>query len=162
MGAGPELPAGQLMRDGIRYVMMRPDVLMGVARELSPENAALFFRALEDSTFRHAQASFLHYRSHGGIAANDFLPHLISTAAGLGWGIWSSNQAADGSSQIDVHDSPFAAGYGPSQGPVCSPITGVLKAMALVLYGAVLDVREVECAAQGSSTCHFRLASARR
>lgn len=155
MRAIQDLQAGQLTDEGIRYVMMRPDVLMGVAHELPPEDAPRFFKALENSAFRHAQASFSHYQSRRTVAAKDILSNWFLTAASLGWGTWSMAHAADGSHEIDVLNSPFAAGHGPSNAPVCGAITGVLKAMVLVAYGAVGDVREVACAAQGSPSCRF-------
>jgi uncharacterized protein len=161
MAVTQDLKAGRLTEDGIRYVMMRPDVLMGVAHDLSAENAALFFKALENSAFRYAQASFSQYQSRQMCLAEDVLSGWFSIAARLGWGQWTLSQSSHHSHEIVVHDSPFAAGHGPSAVPVCGAITGVLKAMMLVARSAVFEVREVECAAQGSPSCRFSVTPAR-
>jgi hypothetical protein len=155
MAATLDPMAGRITEDGIRYVMMRPDVLMGVAHDLSAENAALFFKALESSAFRHAQASFSQYQSRRTGLPADEIAGWFAIAAHLGWGRWSSTPGDGHCREIVVHDSPFAAGHGPSPVPVCGAITGVLKAMMLVAGGEVVDVREVACAAQGSPACRF-------
>jgi predicted hydrocarbon binding protein len=161
MGATRELQAGRLTEDGIRYVMMRPDVLMGIVHDLAPENAGLFFKALENSAFRHAQASFSQYRARTPTSAEDVLSSWFSIAAKLGWGQWSSAQTANDCGEIVVHDSPFAAGHGPADCPVCGAITGVVKAMILVACGEAVDVREVACAAQGFPACRFEFTPAK-
>jgi predicted hydrocarbon binding protein len=161
MVATQDLNAGRLTEDGIRYVMMRPDVLMGVAHGLSAQNAALFFKALENSAFLHSQASFSQYRAGQMSVTEDVLSGWFSIAARLGWGQWSSPQTSALSHEVVVHDSPFAAGHGPSAVPVCAAIAGVLKAMMLVARSAVVEVREVACAAQGSPSCRFNVTPAK-
>lgn len=155
MAATLDPTAGRLTEDGIRYVMMRPDVLMGVAHELSAEHAAIFFKALENSAFRHAQASFSQYQSRKINVTGEEISGWFAVAARLGWGRWSLAQIGDHGYEVIVHDSPFAAGHGPSAVPVCGAISGVLKAMLLVAGGDVADVQEVACAAQGSPSCRF-------
>jgi hypothetical protein len=160
MAATLDPMAGRITEEGIRYVMMRPDVLMGVAHDLSAENAALFFRALENSAFRHAQASFSQYQLRRPDLPGDDLAGWFAIAARLGWGRWSSAQGNGHCREIVVHDSPFAAGHGPSPVPVCGAIAGVLKAMMVVAGGGVVDVREVACAAQGAPACQFDVSPA--
>jgi predicted hydrocarbon binding protein len=54
-----------------------------------------------------------------------------------------------------VADSPFAAGFGPAPGPVCAPITGMLRAVARVVLGADAVAEETRCAANGHERCEF-------
>lgn len=158
MAAPLDPTAGRLTEDGIHYVMIRPDVLMGAVHELSAENAALFLKALENSAFRHAQASFSRYQARKIHVTGEEISGWFAIAARLGWGRWSLVQISDQRYEIVVHNSPFAAGHGPSAVPVCGVISGVLKAMLLVAGGDVADVQEVACAAQGSPSCRFDVA----
>ncbi len=154
---------GEILRSGVRYLMMRPDVLMGVAHELPDREAALFLQALEQSAFRNAQASFQQYRVRAQPGADELLRLSLSMAAHLGWGVWSIDfaRATDagraGPPELIVRNSPFAAGYGASSFPVCSAIAGALKAILLVAYGTAVEVREIACTAQGAPACRFTL-----
>lgn len=148
------------IRDGdIRYVLMRPDVLMGVGRHLGGQGGDDFFAALEASAFQHAQASFSAYRQSARFGREDFLASTCLVAGELGWGRWRLFKEADRARIVQVDNSPFAVGHGPSSRPVCSPISGVLRAAAAVGYGEDVRVEEFQCAAQGAAHCCFRLTS---
>jgi uncharacterized protein len=150
-------PSRGVIADGdIRYVLIRADVLMGIARELTGKGGD-FLAAFEASAFRNARDSFARYREEGRFAAGDFLQRCGEVAASLGWGRWKvSDHGAEGRSVV-VEDSPFALGFGHAEAPVCAPISGVLQAMALVGYGVAVQVQEISCAAQGAQRCHFVL-----
>jgi predicted hydrocarbon binding protein len=152
-----DLERGEIVELGVRYLMMRPDVLMGVAHELAPRESTLFLQALEQSAFRNAQASFRQYSLQNSIAAESLLAKYLEMAAHLGWGSWTIIPVRQASREVEVRNSPFAAGFGQSAIPVCSPIKGVLKAMMIVAYSASVEVREVTCAAQGGRICRFTL-----
>lgn len=147
---------GQIVDGNVRYVLMRPDVLMGVSRHLGHGGEHDFLAALETSAFVHAQASFAAYRDDERFGRADFLASTCRVAGSLGWGVWSLTAEASGARIVRVDNSPFAAGYGAASRPVCSPITGVLRAIALVGYGHDVVVEELECAAQGANQCLFR------
>jgi predicted hydrocarbon binding protein len=149
---------GTIADGNIRYVLMRPDVLMGAARHLGPNREGEFLAALEASAFAHAQASFAAYRDAERFGRADFLASTGKVAAELGWGRWRVSAEPDGTRSVYVDNSPFAAGFGASSRPVCGPITGVLRAIALVGYGQNVAVEEVACSAQGAKECCFRLA----
>ena len=148
---------GEILVGDIRYILMRPDVLMGVAKHLDTNGGGDFFAALEASAFAHAQASFSAYRDSTLFGAEDFLESSCKVAAGLGWGFWSAEPVVSGTRTVHVTNSPFADGHGPADRPVCSPITGVLRAIALMGYGEEMAVDETSCAAQGAARCSFRM-----
>lgn len=147
------------IRDGpIRYLMLRADVLMGIVSELPPDQSAAWLQAMERSAFLHARDSFQQYRSSGRFDGDDFLVRSADVAATLGWGKWTVTDLGGGSRLIRVRGSPFAAGHGSASHPVCAPISGVLRAIALVGYGQDAEVRERTCAAQGlGGECVFEL-----
>ncbi|HUI63172.1 MAG TPA: V4R domain-containing protein [Steroidobacteraceae bacterium] len=150
--------AGVIHEGPVRYLMMRPDVLMGIARELPAEHVGTFFTAFEKSAFRHSRRSFELYQAAGRFGTDDFLARTAEVAATLGWGSWSVTNLGGGAREIRVDGSPFAAGFGSASHPVCAAISGVLRAIALTGYGADAEVKEVACAAHvGGRECRFLL-----
>jgi predicted hydrocarbon binding protein len=152
----PAARPGEISNGGIRYMLIRPDVLMGVARELAGVGPDVFLKALEKSAFVNGMRSFERYRDEGRFKGSDALASTCNIAASLGWGEWSAHEQPDGTKLIDVRNSPFAAGFGASTLPVCAPIVGILKALTLVFYGPAAQVEEIACSSQGADTCRFR------
>jgi uncharacterized protein len=149
---------GVIADDAIRYVLIRPDVLMGVAHQLPVDQASIFLDALEKSAFENSRDSFAHYRRSGRFGYADFLLRTAEVAATLGWGAWTIHKISPSASRVEVRNSPFAAGFGRSEAPVCAPIRGVLRAIALIGYGDSAAVRETCCASQeGVNVCHFHI-----
>lgn len=148
-------PLGEISAGGIRYVLIRPDVLMGLARELAQVD--VFLNALERSAFVNGMRSFESYRDQGRFAGSDALQSTCHIAASLGWGEWAVHEQTDGTRLLDVRNSPFAAGFGASSVPVCAPIVGVLKALTVVFAGPECQVEEIACRSQGAEVCRFRL-----
>jgi uncharacterized protein len=152
------LESGTIMDGGIRYVVLRADVLMGVARELGGSKPIDFVAALEESAFKQSRDSFEEYAAQGRFGTADFLSSASQIAGALGWGAWSVSDTESSARRVEVRDSPFAAGYGASAHPVCGAICGVLRAIALVGYGRPARVEEVHCAAQGTGdVCRFHI-----
>ena len=149
-------PPGQISDGGIRYVLIRPDILMGIARELDI-GLDVFLQALEKSAFVNGMRSFERYRDHGRFEGSDALDSTCNIAASLGWGEWVIHEQADGTRLIVVRNSPFASGFGASTIPVCAPIVGILKALTVVFHGPAGQVEEVACRSQGADACRFLL-----
>jgi predicted hydrocarbon binding protein len=150
------LQPGEISQGGIRYVLMRPDVLMGVAREMGHIAPEVFLNALKRSAFVNGIRSFERYRDEGRFDGADALERTCNIAASLGWGEWVLHGQNAGIRLIEVRNSPFAAGYGASKFPVCAPIVGILEALTAIFYSAG-HVEETACCSQGADTCRFRL-----
>jgi uncharacterized protein len=172
------------VRDGPRrYLLMRPDVLMGLFARLDPQARAVALQAFTTAAGQHGGDSLAAYFANVGEDAEALLDATAAAAADLGWGRWSF--ARDGDRlRLVVTDSPFAHGFaaatggtatggtategaatgGTAQEPVCAPICGLLSAAAgLVLGGGAsgdaargaIDARELTCAAAGAGRCEF-------
>lgn len=145
------------VRDGPRrYLLMRPDVLMGAFRGLPPETRAAALRAFADSVQANGAGSVRAYLAELGGDRAKLLQAMQDTSADLGWGRWRFTLAAD-RLLLEVVNSPFAAGFGESAHPVCAPIEGMLRTVAaVVLDAAEVEVIEQVCAAQpGQAVCRF-------
>jgi predicted hydrocarbon binding protein len=149
-------PARGEYRDGsIRYMMIRPDALMGIIAEMPeaarPHAMEAFGRAIRRFGGHSARA----YRDAG---AADLLSTIEQTAPQLGWGRWALTRSDDALA-LTVENSPFAAGAGTSPHPVCAPIRGMLTAIGEMMLGAV-TVTETACAAMGAPCCRFSVRAA--
>ncbi|HEX2542220.1 MAG TPA: hypothetical protein VHM00_14185 [Caldimonas sp.] len=173
---------GGTVRDGARrYVLMRPDVLMGAFARLEPKARSMALDAFAASAEEHGGDSLAAYFASVGGDASALLDATAAAAADLGWGRWSFRRDGDGL-RLTVTGSPFAHGFvaaaadGPAE-PVCTPIRGLLAAAArLVLasraspgtagapaapaaLGAAaadrVDTEELACSACGHPCCEF-------
>lgn len=144
-----------------RYVLMRPDVLMGAVALLDEAPRAALLEALAASTARHGADSLRAYSAQVGGDGDALAAATVDAAAGLGWGRWELSRNATGL-QLEVHGSPFAAGFTAAAGstaahPVCAPIRGMLQALAGLLLGQDVHVAEHDCTAANAaaSCCRF-------
>lgn len=166
---------GQVCDGPRRYLLMRPDVLMGAVAAMTPAYRAGFLRGWADSTFTHGADSLRAYAASVGGDPRALIDATTEAAADLGWGRWTLDlDAVDGTLHLAVTDSPFVSGWraatggAPAPEAVCTPILGMLQALAQALFDAPVQVREEACAANHPAQsapgpmvpiCHF---SARR
>lgn len=152
--------AGEIRDGEVRYLLIRPDTLMGMFASLAPAAQAEALAALAQSTATHGAKSARRYQALGAADTAALLATIERTAPLLGWGIWRLGRAADGSLDLEVRNSPFAAGFGPgATAPVCAPISGMLRAVAELVGGRPTRVEETACAASGAPACRFHATS---
>jgi predicted hydrocarbon binding protein len=135
-----------------RYLLMRPDVLMGMLHELPATLRDQVLSALAASTYKNGGksiAAYLHSNGHAQLQQS-----VIDGAAAFGWGVWRITHFAR-SAELEVDNSPFAAGHGPSGTPVCAPIGGIFHSLAQALMGGEVQVTETQCTAHGGDRCRF-------
>jgi len=137
-----------------RYLMMRPDVLMGVPRRLPEPMRTAVLAAFAESVAEQGIDSIRAYFRQVGEDPPALLAATAAAAADLGWGAWRFTPGRVHLS-LAVEGSPFAAGHGPAETPVCAPITGLLRAVATVATGIDVDVVELRCVACGAPRCEF-------
>ena len=144
------------LRDGdIRYLLVRHDSLMGLFTRLHEPARNQALAALADSVAEHGGRSAARYRAED---PEKLLVTIAAKASQLGWGRWTFERKGD-SIELTVENSPFAQGHGPSAGPVCAAITGMLRATAALVLGGQVHAEEFSCAATGAATCVFRAQS---
>ncbi|MEZ5659840.1 MAG: 4-vinyl reductase [Burkholderiaceae bacterium] len=156
------------IRDGdIRYLMLRADALMGVFRALPAEHRGPALAAFATSIVRHGGKSAKAYQAMGADDGARLLEVIRSTAPQLGWGRWSVLGHAPDRIEIEVHNSPFAAGWRLAEGEVdvepsavCTPIVGMLTVVGAMVLGREVRVRETACACTGHApACRFEVRS---
>ena len=147
-------PDGAVHDGPRRYLLMRPDVLMGLLRRLPEPARAQAFAAFADSVAEHGVDSIRAYFRQVGEDPSALLTSTVAAAADLGWGAWrfEPGRARLG---LVVEGSPFAAGHGAADAPVCAPIVGMLRAVGSVSIGIEVDASETACVACGAPRCEF-------
>ncbi|MBT9383566.1 hypothetical protein KM176_06835 [Pseudooceanicola sp. CBS1P-1] len=148
------------MRDGaIRYLMMRPDALMGMFARLSPAARQEAVEALCASVAEFGGKSVKAYRDSGAVDPDAMMKTIADTSGELGWGIWTFGAVSADRIDVQVRNSPFAMGIGRSDQPVCGAIRGILTAIGpLLLNAEAVRVEETSCHAMtGTGICHFTL-----
>ena len=149
-------------RDGdIRYMMIRPDALMGIFAELPDRRRAEALVAFARSIRRFGGRSARAYQDAGAPGPATLLRTIEETAPQLGWGQWRLVRTADGL-MLTVANSPFAAGASHEAGAVCHPITGMMVAVGEMVLGCEVAVTETACAHDGAACCRFSVTPAAR
>ncbi|MEW5864131.1 MAG: 4-vinyl reductase [Pseudomonadota bacterium] len=143
------------MSSEARYLRLRADTLMGMFRRLAPEERARALAALARATAEAGGDSARRYLARVAGDKPGLLDLVVKSAAELGWGIWRFERSAATRLALEVADSPFAAGYGAAEAPVCAPIAGMLAAVASLVLEAECEAREIECRACGPGACRF-------
>ncbi|MHB2167357.1 V4R domain-containing protein [Alsobacter sp. R-9] len=144
---------GEILDQTRRYMLIRPEALMGVFRRLPPQARAEALDALEASIFEQGSDSARAYRTMGGEGV-ELARVVAETAPQLGWGLWRFDVTPD-LIRLEVRNSPFAAGFGSSPTPVCHAITGMVRAVSSLVFDRPATAREVACAAAGAPSCLF-------
>lgn len=148
-------PASGELRDGeARYVMLRADSLMGLFKRLPEPARTDALNAFAASVTEYGARSAARYVASDG-NAGDLLATIAATAPQLGWGEWRFSRTESGELHLEVKNSPFAHGYGASSEAVCAPITGMLGAVASILFDAPVQAKENLCASAGGAICAF-------
>ncbi|WP_460274200.1 V4R domain-containing protein [Celeribacter sp. ULVN23_4] len=150
---------GEMRDGGIRYLMMRPDVLMGMFARLPDAARAEALTALTASVAENGGKSVKAYRDSGAVDPAAMMKTIADTSGELGWGVWSFETVSPERIDITVTNSPFADGIGHSDKPVCAPIKGMLTAIGpLLLNCDAVEAVEISCHAQtGKGPCRFTL-----
>ena len=144
------------IRDGdIRYLMIRPDGLMGMFARLTPQAREEALEAVCASITEHGAKSAGAYRAMGADDTPALLDVIVRTAPQLGWGEWSFTESGARRLELRVDNSPFADGFGSGDRPVCAPIRGMLTALAGMIFARSVRVAETDCAACGAPSCLF-------
>jgi predicted hydrocarbon binding protein len=147
--------AGTLYDGEIRYLMIRPDALMGLFKLLPAARRAEALDAFANSVCEHGGRSAQKYRAMGAVDGDKLLAVIVETAPQLGWGSWTFVERAADRLVLEVRNSPFAQGHGRHAAPVCAPIAGMLRAVAGLVLGGATTAEETGCACQGEPSCRF-------
>jgi predicted hydrocarbon binding protein len=147
---------GALHAGDIRYVLVRADGLMGCFKSGLSSTSLAMYKEIEDSFFRFGGKSTQQYAETLGEDPQALLSKIEETAPQLGWGNWAlSLDSNERTLALRVENSPFSAGYGQADFPVCAPVSGMLKGVAEKIFKQPVTCIEHRCSAMGGDVCEF-------
>lgn len=150
-----DLERGEVRDGEVRYLLIRPDALMGIFRALEEPVRGEALAAFARSIREHGARSARKYQAMGADDGAKLLAAIEATAPQLGWGRWRFLEQGPESVRLEVTNSPFAAGFGASEAPVCAAVAGMLEAVARLAFGGRWHAAEEHCTAQGRERCRF-------
>lgn len=150
---------GGLFYKEVRYLLIRPEVLVTLQKEIGKELGEKANRILFQSGFQGGSLSSKKYREVFHFSDEEIVRFMIEMGPQIGWGRFELERFDPGNKHllVKVHHSPFAEAYGSSTVPVCHFIRGVLTGMASVIFNKESEVNEILCLAKGDPFCRFEL-----
>jgi predicted hydrocarbon binding protein len=154
VSSAPALEAdgrGGLTLGGSRYLLIRPETLVGLQKAME---GALGGRAAACLTAGGRAGGARATASPDG-TAEERVGRLLRIGGEIGWGEFALERLTATELAVSVRHSPVAEAYGPSVVPVCHLIRGVLEALAVTTFGQPRTVVETACVAMGAPACRF-------
>ncbi len=150
---------GRLVIGGIRYVLVRPETLVGAQKAVEGVLGERAGPALAAGGVAGGGASARRYREAIGRGGEDLVRRFCRTGGQIGWGRLEpvSLDEPQGRLVVEVEGSPFAEAYGRSSRPVCHLLRGVLAGLGRTVFGAEAETEETACAARGDPRCRFEV-----
>lgn len=155
--------AGVLSFKGVRYMIIRPETLMGIQKAaekaLGHKADGIFYSA----GFTGGYLSSKKYRDVFGLKPAGVARFMARMGGQIGWGKLSIEKLdlANRSLTATAQNSPFAAAYGRSRRPVCHILRGIFGGLGEVIFGTPVKVIETQCAAKGDKLCRFEASASR-
>jgi len=139
---------GRLSWRGIRYMLVRPETLIGLQRAVKNDEAVAA-GGFEGEKRTSAKLSETMKGRHVAEA-------MASMGGDLGWGSFRLEKFDANGFEMCVDACAFAEAFGKSSAPVCHYLRGVMAGLGTTLMGKATAV-EKECAAAGGKTCRFEV-----
>lgn len=151
---------GQLLYKDVRYVLIRPEVLAGLQKQIEAELglekcAQILIAAGNVGGAKSSQR----YKEVFGYSDRQIVEFMCNMGSQIGWGSFrlASLDIANGELIVEVKDSPFAAAYGAATHSVCHLIRGVMGGMGAGIFGGEVTSAESACVAKGDARCRFEI-----
>lgn len=148
-----------LFFQGIRYLLIRPEVLVTFQKEIEnalDEKASMI---LFNSGFQGGVLSSKRYQEVYKFSNEEIIRFMLEMGGQIGWGRFELVRfdPVNFRLSLKVYYSPFAEAYGKSERPVCHFIRGVMAGLAFTIFNKEIYAEETDCLAKGDSFCRFEI-----
>ncbi|MCC6740249.1 MAG: 4-vinyl reductase [Planctomycetia bacterium] len=147
---------GRIALNGVRFLLVRPETLVGFQKAIEKEAPELAARALQAGGADGGGRSARRLRDDKGLRGRELVEAMCKMGTEIGWGRFRVESFADGAFTVVVESSPYAEAYGKAAAPVCHFLAGVMKGVGEALWGNA-SATENACAAHAAGTCQFRV-----
>ena len=149
--------SGTLNYKGVRYLMIRPDTIVGLQRALDESCGKDTDKGFFEGGFTGGSLSAKKYKELHNFSDLEVIEFMMKMGNQIGWGHFSLEyyDAKQKYLSLCVMHSPFAESYGKSSQGVCHLIRGVVAGMASIIFKSNCTSEEIECWAKGDTRCLF-------
>lgn len=150
---------GGLFYKGVRYLLIRPEVLVTFQKEIEKDLGERAKSILFQSGFYGGMSSSKVYRDIYRFSEEETVHFMLEMGGQIGWGKFELDKfdLLNMELTIKVFSSPFAETYGKSEWPVCHFIRGVIAGLGSVIFGKEIDSGENACISMGDPFCRFEI-----
>ena len=154
-----DLASGALTYRDIRYVVIRPETIVGFQKTIEKHSWKGAQDALFQGGYQGGYLSAKKFKELQNLSDSETINFMMTMGAEIGWGHFQliDYDFENYKLQIKVENSAFAEAYGESTEGVCHLINGVLSGLATVLFGRNCMGSEIECLAKGDQHCVFHI-----
>ncbi|MBI2922365.1 MAG: hypothetical protein HYY18_15030 [Planctomycetes bacterium] len=151
---GLEFGQGRIQLRGVRFLLIRPETIVGFQKAVEREAGDAARRCLVAGGVEGGGRSARRLRDELGMKGREVVEAMCRMGTEIGWGLFRVERYSDAAFEIAIADSPYAEAYGRSTVPVCHFLAGVVKGIGEAVYGAA-GAAESSCASAGSRECRF-------
>lgn len=149
---------GALSYKGVRYLILRPETIMGMFKalvaEIGWEKAGdIFYRG----GFEGGRASSVKFREVFGLSPHEAAEYICGMGCKIGWGKFELEEfnLEAKKLRIAVKSSPFAEQWIEAGKPVCHFLRGVVGGLGSASFDTDAPAVETSCLAAGGEDCRF-------
>jgi len=150
---------GGLFYKEVRYLLIRPEVLITFQKEIEKELGEKASQILFESGFQGGSLSSKRYCEVFKFSDKEIVRFMLEMGAQIGWGRFELERfdSIKKYLSVKVYHSPFAEAYGVSEKPVCHFIRGVMGGLGSVVFSKEIQSQELYCLAKGDQFCQFEV-----
>ena len=149
--------SGALTYKDIRYVLIRPETIVGFQKTIEKHSRQGAREALFQGGYQGGYLSAKKFKEMQNLSNAETIDFMMTMGAQIGWGHFDliDYDLESRRLQIRVENSAFAEAYGIATEGVCHLINGVLSGLATVLFERDCKGSETECLAKSDPHCFF-------
>ena len=150
---------GGLYFNEVRYLLIRPEVLVTFQKEIEQELGEKAQLILFKSGFQGGMLSSKKFQALYHLSDTETVHFMLEMGSQIGWGHFELERfdPVKRILSLKVYSSPFAETYGSSKAPICHFIRGVMAGLASFVFQKEVEAKEVECYAKGDPFCKFEI-----
>lgn len=155
-----ESDRGALSFKGVRYLLIRPETLIGLQKAMEAEvGSERTGEILYQGGYTGGRLSGQKYRETFGLDERGAVEYMCRMGREIGWGALhlAEFDLAAGRMVVEAEASPFAEAYGQAAQGVCHLLRGVFGGLGEALFGRPVEAVEEACRAAGADRCRIRV-----
>jgi uncharacterized protein len=150
---------GLLTFKGIRYLILRPETIMGLYKTLKDKYGKDVDSHFFQGGFEAGRLTSQKYKENFGLDNMGLIDFMIKTGGQIGWGKFElvRFELNEKILEIKLTNCAFISKDKFLEFPVCHFVLGVMSGMASILFSSEVSGEEIKCMAKGDECCFFKI-----